>query len=140
MRFGTASLGRLPAGLVLLLSLGARPARVAALQWDQTSEETTAAPGQRVVNFKFHFQNTGGRTVALVSIEPSCRCVSVVPSKSTFAPGEKGVVEADFTVAGKGGPREESLTVTTGEPGGRPIELILRVNIQGVSTGAPAAP
>jgi hypothetical protein len=93
--------------------------------------EVVARPDQRAVNFEFSFRNSGQNPITLVSIEASCRCLAVDASRRTCGPGEEGVVRAAFSLGGKPGIREESITVTTDEPGAKPVELVLRVSVPG---------
>jgi Protein of unknown function (DUF1573) len=104
-------------------------ARADSLAWSVTSVQAAAKPGQHVVNVSFAFQNTGKGPVTLVSIEPSCHCVSAQSDKATYAPGEKGRIDAAMTVTGQSGVEEKSILVTSDEPNTVPTRLSLRVEI-----------
>lgn len=44
----------------------------------------------------FSFQNTGMVPVAIVSVNPSCKCISVSYTREAVRPGESGSVEVAF--------------------------------------------
>jgi|CZKI01.1.fsa_nt_gi hypothetical protein len=127
---------RNPVQLALLLCfLGVSTSPAEGLVWERTCIRITAQPGQRVINVDFPFRNEGGRTVALVSIETSCRCLAADVSRNTYNPGERGVVVAAFSVGNQKGSQEKSITVVTDEPDAKPVRLLLFVDIPGSPDG-----
>jgi hypothetical protein len=93
------------------------------------SIHVAAKPGQDVLYMSFPFRNTGKAAVAVVSVEPSCRCVAAQADKASYAPGEKGTVEASFSVVGQTGVAEKTILVTSDDAPLNPVRLEIRVDI-----------
>ena len=92
-----------------LLLLGAASSTWAAdLAWERGWIQVSAPPGRRVVNVAFPFRNTGNRTIKLVSIEASCRCLAASSSQKSYGPGARGDIRVPaFTLSRReprGGP------------------------------------
>lgn len=119
---------RIVAGCVLLLFASA-PLQAAGLVWATTTLQADAAPGARVVTFDFPFRNDGVGAVTLVSVDTSCRCLSVDLARATYAPGEKGDLRVAFSVGNQTGLLEKSVTVTTDEDRAIPVRLVLRLTV-----------
>lgn len=99
------------------------------LDWDRTSIDVTAKPGEKVIHVDFPFRNAGDRPVTLVSVETSCRCTSAETSKRTYAPGEKDVMGVDVSLVGQDGLITKSVTVATDGPELQPVCLTVRIRI-----------
>lgn len=82
-----------------------------------------------MVMFDFPFRNDGDRAVTLVSVDTSCRCLSVDIPRKIYAPGETGDLRVAFAVGGGTGLLEKSVTVTTDEARAEPVRLVLRVTV-----------
>lgn len=63
------------------------------------------------------------------SLRPSCDCLTAAASKQGFAPGERGTVRVEFTVAGRSGRQEKYVMVTTDDPAEKPVSLLVVVEI-----------
>lgn len=110
----------------VLLGASALCAR-ADLKWDQTSVERIARLGQDRVEVAFTFSNPNGLPVTIVSLQPSCGCTTTRLEKTTYAPGEKGVLTAIFDGRGLQGVQEKTIRVISdGSP--TPTTLTLRVS------------
>lgn len=108
-----------------------------ALEWDQPIRELDAAPGTKNVKAVFSFHNKGARPVKITSVTSSCGCTTGNLAQDTYAPGTSGQLEMLFEIGDRTGVQEKVLTVTTDEPGEKPVELTLKANIQEYVTLSP---
>lgn len=117
------ALHALTAALIGASALSAR----ADLQWEHTSVEQVAAVGRDAVEVAFRFSNLDKLPVTIVSLQPSCGCTTTRLEKTTYAPGEKGVLTAIFDGRGLQGVQEKTIRVISdGSP--TPTTLTLRVS------------
>jgi hypothetical protein len=77
----------------------------------------------------FPFRNTGDEPVRIVSVVPSCSCMTAELVKQSFLPGEAGEIRADSDFWEKVGHQVKSIAVTTDDPSGRATVLKLIVDI-----------
>ena len=101
----------------------------AALEWKTTDVELTAQPGQQAISVTFPFRNAGDRPVRIVSLDPSCSCMSAAPDKAVCAPGESGEIRVELALAGYSSRVRRSVAVATDDANGRFAELTLTVEI-----------
>ena len=126
---------RIPAVILALLAGG--PACLASLQWETTDLQLKARPWQESMTLTFPYHNTGDQQVRILSVDPSCSCVSAGPEKAVCAPGESGAIRVELSLAGYIGRVRRSLAVTTDDPAGKFAELTLSVDIPEVVTIIP---
>ncbi len=112
--------------LIFLAGIAACPA---ALEWKTTDLQLTAQPGQQALSVTFPFRNAGDRPVRIISLDPSCRCVSAAPDKAVCAAGESGEIRVELALTGYSGRVRRSVTVTTDAADGKFAELTLTVEI-----------
>jgi hypothetical protein len=116
-------------GALILVVLTGVVACPAALEWKTTNLELTAQPGQQAMSVTFPFRNAGDRPVRILSLDPSCSCMSAAPDKEICAPGESGEIRVELAVAGYSGRVRRSIAVVTDDANGRFAELTLTVDI-----------
>lgn len=63
---------------------------------DSIHDFGTFASDAVIQKHSFTFQNTGTVPVAIVSVNPSCKCISVSYTREAVRPGESGSVEVTF--------------------------------------------
>jgi len=114
---------------VLILTGVCLEARADALRWNRQRVDLVFQPEETQLATAFSFQNTGSAKVTIVSVEKSCSCLTPRLSKETFNPGETGSIEVVYEVGSRAGTQEKSITVTTDEPGAKPIQLVLCAKI-----------
>ena len=114
-------------GALVALGLASSLWAAGEVQWRETEQLLQPPKGSERVVAEFHFENTGTEPLRFAAVRPSCDCVSAAPDKASYAPGEAGVVRAEFTVAGREGLQEKTIAVTTSEGTARPITLTLRI-------------
>jgi hypothetical protein len=112
--------------LMLLAGVATCPA---ALEWKTTDLQLTAQPGQQSMSVVFPFRNAGEKPVRILSLDPSCSCMSAAPVRAVCAPGESGEIRVELVLAGYSGRVRRSVAVATDDPGGRFAELTMTVEI-----------
>jgi hypothetical protein len=65
------------------------------------------------VTHEFSFTNTGAQPVIIQGVKASCGCTTPDWTKDPVLPGKKGVVKATYNPAGRPGPFNKSITVTS---------------------------
>lgn len=61
----------------------------------------------------FTFTNNSGRTITILSVQPSCGCTTPGWTKEPIGPGKEGVIKASFNPKGRPGYFNKTLSVTT---------------------------
>jgi hypothetical protein len=112
--------------LFFLAGIAACPA---ALEWKTTDLQLAAQPGQQAMSLTFPFRNAGDRPVRILSLDPSCSCMSATPDKAVCAPGESGEIRVELALTGYAGRVRRSVAVATDAADGKFAELTLTVEI-----------
>jgi hypothetical protein len=109
----------------------------AELAWSTRSLSLQPPAGAPSVEADFRFENRGSSPVTIKDVTTSCGCTSATPDKTTYAPGESGVLHVVFNTAGRSGRQSKSIHVTTDEPKVRPITLQLEIGLSPSYVVAP---
>ena len=114
---------------ILLLAMVAASAQ--ALTWESSVHEVTVDGNQESVTTTFRFRNAGGKPVRIISLRPSCDCLSAntKPPNEVIAQGESGELRVEFALGGRAGRQEKTITVTTDDAPNAPTVLRLIVDI-----------
>jgi Protein of unknown function (DUF1573) len=115
-------------GIVLFFGMLTAPV-FGQLKWENPDQTLSANPQDKVLAIKFRFTNVGSSIVRISDVRPSCGCTTASLSKTQYAPGESGEIEAKFKVEGRSGHQEKWVTVTTDWVPPQPIYLHFAVNI-----------
>jgi hypothetical protein len=110
------------------------PAARASLAWDRTSASETCWAGEDTTVTVYHFKNTGNSPVKIISADPSCHCTSVDWPEKAIAPGAEGAITATFTIGGRIGQEDKTISVISDDAPTAPTVLALSINIQRVAT------
>jgi hypothetical protein len=110
------------------------PSGKAALAWDRTSATETCWAGEDTAVTVYHFKNTGTSPVTIISADPSCHCTSVDWPDKAIAPGAEGVITARFSIGGRVGQEDKTISVISDDAPATPTVLALSINIQRVAT------
>lgn len=78
----------------------------------------------------FTFTNIGNDTLLLTSVRPSCGCTASNYTKDPILPGASGTIEATYNPAGRPGPFNKAITVTTNDPDNASIVLTIKGEVQ----------
>jgi hypothetical protein len=100
-----------------------------ALAWESRTISIEADQGTRVVTATLRFLNRSHQQVRIVSVNPSCGCISTEVGTDVVAAGSRGEVKAMFNVGAKQGREEKYIDITTDEPHSPAYRLNLVVNI-----------
>ena len=67
----------------------------------------------KAVTAEFPFINIGTTPVTIKAIKPACGCTVAASDKTTYKPGEKGIIKATYTISGSTGYQEKQIAVST---------------------------
>jgi hypothetical protein len=100
------------------------------LTWATTEQSFNSKQQDKEVVAKYKFTNTGSAPVKIQNVRTSCGCTTAALSKTDYAPGESGEIEARFTFSGRTGKQEKAISVDTTANPNVPTILKLHVYIQ----------
>jgi hypothetical protein len=100
------------------------------LTWENSEQTFNSKPQDESVVAKYRFTNTGKQILKIENVRTSCGCTTAALTKTEYAPGESGEIEAKFVFSGRTGPQEKAITVTTSAAPQQPTVLRLYVNIE----------
>ena len=78
------------------------------------------------VKASFHFVNKSDQEIVIQRVNTSCGCTAAAPAKRNYAPGESGVLEANFNIGGRQGMQSNRITVDTNQG---THQLMLRIEV-----------
>jgi Protein of unknown function (DUF1573) len=99
------------------------------LNWENPKQTFDAKSLDRAIVAKYRFTNVGTQPVKIQDIKVSCGCTTAL-SKTEFAPGESGEIEAKFTFRGRNGKQQKAIAVTKSASPDQPTILRPVVNIE----------
>ena len=103
------------------------------LSFDSTLKEIDAPADAKTVAAEFAFTNKSGETVTIKQYESTCSCMSakIKDGKLRYAPGESGVVRAEFDMGNFSGDVDKVVAIwLDGDPADNPsLRLTTRVHI-----------
>ena len=97
--------------LLIILQWG--QALKAEMVFESTISTHTAEPGQKSVATQFIFKNSGDEQFVVTKVQSSCGCTVPKLEKTTYAPGETGVIAVTFDIGDRKGPQKKTIRVTT---------------------------
>jgi translation initiation factor 1 (eIF-1/SUI1) len=74
----------------------------------------------------FSFTNIGDDALIITAVRPSCGCTASNYTQEPILPGGSGIVEASYNPAGRPGPFNKAITVTTNDPDNATIVLTIK--------------
>jgi hypothetical protein len=104
-------------------------AQAGVLLWENEKLSLVAQPEQTELTAEFNFKNIAAHRVTIISVKPSCGCMTPSVSKNTLEAGETGRIEVLFKIGDRTGQLEKTIAVITDEPGAEPTQLTLRTKI-----------
>jgi hypothetical protein len=120
----------------LIISLGMlliAPVHGVALDFTSTLKEVKAPADAKKVTVDFEFTNHSGKTVKVIKYDAACSCMAVTikDAKLSYAPGESGVVRADFDMGNFAGAVDKTVALwLDDDPEDKPsVTLTTRVHI-----------
>ncbi len=113
----------------------------AGLKFEETLIEVHAPLDSETVSRDFKFSNTGDSTVVIREADAGCSCLSVkvAGGKLSYAPGESGILRADFELGSFQGAVDKPINIwLEGDPDEQPSStVVLRVHIPDVVKISP---
>jgi len=100
------------------------------LAWATTEQTFNSKPQDKEVVAKYKFTNNGTKPIKIQNVRTSCGCTTAALSKTDYAPGESGEIEARFTFSGRTGKQEKAIMVATSANPEQPTVLKLHVYIE----------
>jgi len=100
------------------------------LVWENPEQTFNSKPQDASVVAKYRFTNNGKESIKIENVKTSCGCTTAALTKTEYAPGESGEIEAKFIFAGRTGRQEKAIMVTTSVAPKEPTVLRLVVNIE----------
>lgn len=83
----------------------------AQITFEETSHDFGDIVQGQVVNYTFHFKNTGKEPLILSNVMTTCGCTASTWPKEPIAPGKKAEIVASFNSTGKSGKQNKVITV-----------------------------
>ncbi len=78
------------------------------------------------VKCRFSFTNQGDDTLKIISVKPSCGCITSDWTKTVILPKKTGYVDAEYDPTQRPGPFNKGIAVTTNDPTQQMINLIIK--------------
>ena len=113
---------------ILFISIASISAR-AALKWDNKALDFRPQEETKKIEANFAFTNTGNQPVTIRSISSSCGCTTTDLKKTTYEPGESGVVKATVSLSGEQGLVLRDVYIETNESATLPEVLEIRIHL-----------
>jgi hypothetical protein len=88
------------------------------IQWLDSVKTVGKIKNGEKVEISFRFKNTGSKQLIIHSVIVSCGCTVAEKPEQPIAPGEEGVIKAEFNSAGRLGTNHKTITVQSNTPGG----------------------
>ena len=114
----------------------------AQLNWKEKEIDLHPGVGDADAIAHYHFQNTGKTPIKISNVDTSCPCTTAHADKAVYAPGESGVITADYSIPIVNGLEEKQIFVTTDQspkPDTLDLKIFLpvfmKVNPPGLSWG-----
>jgi hypothetical protein len=102
--------------MALALLVGQWPAAATGLKWDATEVTLALRWNADSGIARFTFVNAGPGQVKITEVTPGCGCTAALPTKTTFAAGEKGEVAVEFKAGNRAGTFRVPVAIQTDEP------------------------
>jgi len=102
---------------------------VAQLKWEETTIRQELELGQESAEAEFRFENSGKYPVVIRDTSSSCGCTTAKLERTTYYPGDKGVILAHFDVGDRTGTRRNTVRVVTDDPNNPSTQLTFSVEI-----------
>ena len=105
------------------------PVKHGVASFDTTVFEYHARPEEDVLHASFVMTNSGEGPITITGLDTSCSCLDVRSDKKIVPPGEKALIEADFSLSKLAGTAEKFVYVKTNLPEFKELRLSVRVTI-----------
>lgn len=86
----------------------------------------------------FKFTNTGDKVVKILDKKATCGCTVPDLAKTEFQPGESGEIAVSYNARGKHGKQNQTVTLTTDDPGEPRVQLTISAEVMPLVSIEPA--
>ena len=86
-------------------------ASLTTVEWLDSAKHLGTMKQGEVLKLEYRFKNTGTKPLVIGSVRPGCGCTVADYPKQPLAPGETGVIKAEFDSKGKEGFQSKSISV-----------------------------
>lgn len=87
------------------------------IQWLDSIKHMGSVKSGEKVQIAYRFKNTGDKQLVVSNVVVSCGCTVAEKPERPIAPGEEGIIKAEFNSAGRIGSNHKTITVHTNTPG-----------------------
>ncbi|WP_336514080.1 DUF1573 domain-containing protein [Pollutibacter soli] len=87
------------------------------IQWLDSIKHMGSVKSGEKVQIAYRFKNTGDKQLVVSNVVVSCGCTVAEKPERPIAPGEEGVIKAEFNSTGRIGSNHKTITVHTNTPG-----------------------
>lgn len=115
--------------ILLLLTAGLFAQRGPKLQSDNLNHDFGTVEPDGYYEHDFHFTNDGDEPLEILSVKPSCGCITAKVDKNTLQPGESGTMHIRFASGKRTGHQRKSILVETNEKSVPRTTFRIEVNI-----------
>jgi hypothetical protein len=95
--------------------------------WDSVAQRAPGDITASTASVVYHFVNRGTQRLS-IQVLPACHCVSAVPDKECYAPGERGTIEAVMNLGTVGGRQTRAIDVSFSD-GSRQRLMMTAINV-----------
>jgi hypothetical protein len=86
-------------------------ANLTTIEWLDSAKHLGTITQGEVLKLDYRFKNTGNKPLIIASVRPGCGCTVADYPKEPIAPGETGIIKAEFDSKGKEGFQSKSISV-----------------------------
>ena len=101
----------------------------ASIEWEKKEITVAVHPVQLKKEVEFKFCNIGKEPIDLLSMHPSCGCISVLPEKMRYLPGESGILKVVVDLGNRTGSQKKSIKIITSDNPAQHQILYLKIDI-----------
>ena len=107
----------------------AKTSNVEQLHFTQRSLTMSAGISEQEIYVSYTFTHVGKDPILLTGSRLTCGCLTVMPGKTNYLPGDTGTVEVVFAVGQRSGLQQKAIYLTTNSPFEPEIPLSLTVHL-----------
>ena len=86
------------------------------LRFDQPIHNFGVVDRGKKVDIQYKFTNTGKANLEILDVKPTCGCTTAKPDKTTYKPGESGMIPVTFDSTRFSGEVTKTIIVTSNDP------------------------
>lgn len=123
--------------LPVLVCILAPQLKAQSFKFESQHQEASATIEDTELKIVYAFKNEGDQPVTVTNISSTCGCIEASTNRTTYAPGQDGVVETIFALGTFIGTHQKIVYVDTAAPDAQRYRLTVTVNIPEVVSIEP---